>query len=195
MPGGAEVAAGADGDVVDHDRHRAGVGDRPEVRDDAGLGRAHVVRHDDRARRRAPACPRAPATAAIVVRGAVGAGADDQLRAALGADARRTRRSTARFSSASSAGDSPVVPSATMPAQPASRYSWHRALDRVEGDRAVGRERRDERDVDALEQSTSARPGHGREGTAPASSRAPAKTVVEHRLREPTGERVLLLGW
>ena len=49
------------------------------------------------------------------------------------------------------------------------------ALDRVEGDRAVGRERGDERDVDALEQSTSLRPGHGREGTAPASSRARAK--------------------
>ncbi len=53
------------------------------------------------------------------------------------------------------------------------------ALDRVEGDRAVGRERSDERDVDALEQSTSVlgRGGHEREGTARASSRARAKTA------------------
>ena len=38
-----------------------------------------------------------------------------------------------------------------MPVAPASRYSWQSSVDRVEGDRAVGRERRDERDVDPAE--------------------------------------------
>ena len=63
------------------------------------------------------------------------------------------------------------------------------ALDRVEGDGTVGCERGDEGDVDALEQTAC---GHGREGTAAGERTGPEKHVVEHRLGEPAGERVLL---
>ena len=95
---------------------------------------------------------------------------------------------TACCSSASSDVDSPVVPSATIPAQPASRYSWHRRVDRVEGDGSVGRERGDERDVDPLQQPL----GAWRQGIPSASSRARRKTSSSHRLGQPAGERVLL---
>ena len=46
--------------------------------------------------------------------------------ASCSAQARAQLSITARCSAASSADDSPVVPRATMPAQPASRYSWLR---------------------------------------------------------------------
>ena len=150
---GPEVAAGADGDVVDHDRHRARGGDRLEVRDDAGLRRAHVVRARRSAWRRARACRRSASTAAIGLRGAVGARADDQLRAALGADRARTRRSPRAARRRRAPTTRRWCRGRRCPAQPASRYSWQRRVDRVEGDRAVGRERGDERDVDALEQT------------------------------------------
>ena len=154
-----EVAAGADGDVVDDDRHRARRGDRLEVRDDAGFRRAHVVRHDDergderrRARERLDRGDR--------LGGAVGARADDQLRAALGADAGAAVDHRAllggverrRLAGGAERDDPGAAGVEVLVAQ---------ALDRVEGDRAVGRERGDERDVDALEQSTALRPVTG----------------------------------
>ena len=85
---GPEVAAGADRDVVDDHRHRARVGDRPEVRDDPGFRRPHVVRHDDeRGGERGRA--REGLDRGDRLRGAVGARADDELR-------RRARRTPAR---------------------------------------------------------------------------------------------------
>ena len=84
--GGAEVAAGAERDVVEHHRHRAGVGHRLEVGDDPGLRRPHVIRHDDQRRRRAPGVPASASHRRDGGRGVVRAGADDQLRGALGAD-------------------------------------------------------------------------------------------------------------
>ena len=76
-----------------------------------------------------------------------------------------------------------------MPAQPASRYSWLRLLDRVERDRAVGRERGDERDVHALEQpATQSRARGYRVG----QRAGPEKDGVDHGLGELAGERVLL---
>ena len=65
-------------------------------------------------------------------------------------------------------------------------------LDRVEGDRAVGGERGDERDVDALEQTASLRAGSRPRGYRVGHLAGPEKDVVEHRLGELAGERVLL---
>ena len=58
---------------------------------------------------------------------------------------------TARFSSASSAVASPVVPSATMPADAGGEVLVAEALDRVDVDRARRVERRDQRDPDTAE--------------------------------------------
>ena len=154
--GGAEVAAGADGDVVDDDRHRARLGDRAEVGDDAGLRRAHVVRHDDQRRDERGRRLRAPATAAIVVCGVVGAGADDELRVALGAHARARVDDGAllvgvergRLAGGAERDDAGGAGVEVLVAQP---------LDRVDRDRAVGCERRDERDVDPAQATRSLR--------------------------------------
>ena len=166
-----EVAPGAHGDVVDDDGNRAGGGHRFEVRDHAGFRRAHVVRHHDERRHQ---CGRARQ---CLDRGdrlgrAVGAGADDELRVALGAhprarvdhrallggvERRRLSRGTERHD----------------PGAPRVEVLVHELLDGVDGDGAIGRERGDERDVHALEQPTAS---HGREGTATASSRARRNT-------------------
>ena len=171
----AEVAAGADRDVVDDDRHRAGVGDGPEVRDHARFGRSDVVRNDDQrggeGRGAGEGLDRGDGLG-----GAVGAGADDELLVVLGAhrgagvdhrtllggvERRRLAGGTER-DDARAAGVEVVV------AEP---------FDRVERDGTVGRERGDERDVHALEQTALAgRGSHGREGTASASARARRKT-------------------
>ena len=58
---------------------------------------------------------------------------------------------TARFSSASSAGDSPVVPSATMPGDAVGEVLAAQALDRLDVDRARRVERSDERDPDTVQ--------------------------------------------
>ena len=64
-PAALEVPAGAGRDVVEDHGHRARLGDRPEVRDDAGL--ATVARNTARrsARRRVPGVPASACTAAI----------------------------------------------------------------------------------------------------------------------------------
>ena len=177
-------------DVVDHDRHRARGGDRLEVRDDAGLRRAHVVRHDDRARPRAPACRASASTAAIVLAVLLVPGADDQLRAALGArrGARVDRPRAARRRRAPATRR--WCRARRCPRARRRGTRAHSALDRVERDGSVGRERRDERDVDALEQPV----GWHRRARVPrsASSPGPEKDGVDHRLGELAGERVLL---
>ncbi len=100
---------------------------------------------------------------------------------------------TARCSAASSADDSPVVPSATMPGAPGVEVLVTEPFDRVEGDRAVGGERRDERDVDALEETASLLGRRSRpRGYRAGQLAGPEKDGVEHRLGEPAGERVLL---
>ena len=58
--GRQHVDVGAAGDVVEHDRQRRRLGDRPEVAQQAVLRRLAVVRHDreDRRRRRIFGCLR-----------------------------------------------------------------------------------------------------------------------------------------
>ena len=70
--------------------------------------------------------PASACVAAIVERGVVRAGADDQRRAALGAHA-RARVDDRALLVGVERGASPVVPSATIPAAPSARYSPHSA--------------------------------------------------------------------
>ncbi len=169
--GRAEVAAGADRDVVDDDRDRAGGRHRPEVGDDAGLGGPDVVRHHDEGGGEGGGA-RERLDRGDGLGGVVGAGADDELGRVLGADPGAgvdhgpllggvERRRLAGGAEGDDAG-APVV-----------EVLVAEALDRVERDGTVGCERGDEGDVDALEQTAC---GHGREGTAPASARARRNT-------------------
>ena len=137
--------------------------------------------------------PASASTARDRLRGAVGARAHDQLRAALGADPSagvddRTLLGgveRGRFAGGAERDD---------PGAAGVEVLVTELFDRVEGDRAVGGERRDQRDVDALEQSASllGREGHGPRGYRAGRLAGPEKDGVEHRLGELAGERVLL---
>ncbi len=103
------------------------------------------------ARRRRRRCRASAAVARIVACGAVRSGADDHARTGRRCTRGSPRRSTVRFSSASSALASPVVPRATMPLTPGGRVLVAQAFDRADVDRALRVERRDQRNPDAAE--------------------------------------------
>ena len=138
-------------DVVGDDRHRArrrrppGSARRSPLSDGP-----HVVRHDDEraddgrdARERLRRARSSRAVLFVPVPTISGAPRAPHTR--------EHASMTARFSSASSAVASPVVPSATMPADAGVEVLVAEALDGLDVDRALRVERRDERDPDTAE--------------------------------------------
>jgi len=144
---GLEEAAGAAGDVVEDDRHRARRGDRLEMGDDPGLARPQVIRDD--AQRRGGLGDRGERLGGGDRRaGVVGPDPDDHGCVPLAADAGARVDDRALL----------VVVKQWRLAGRAERDETGDAgvevgvgesFERVERDTSVGRERGDERDVDA----------------------------------------------
>ena len=137
-----QVATGAAGHVVQHDRQPALVGDRAEMRDQAGLGRPHVGRRDHQ---RGIGAERGGAAGLRDGLGGVRQAGAGQHRNAP-ADASRPRsRSRASYSASNSAAASPVEPATTTPWVPPSSCCLQQAAPGVEVELAGGRERRRQR--------------------------------------------------
>ena len=137
----ADLDAAAAGDAVEDERQLGGLGDFCEVPEEAFLRRLVVIRRDEQrgvAAERAP-LPRVSATASVVEFEPVPPMTLQRPRADF------TASSMTRIcSSWSSVGDSPVVPTGTMPVMPAAIWFLDEPRERGFIDRVVAK-RRDER--------------------------------------------------
>jgi hypothetical protein len=184
QPRGAQAAPGAVGHVVDDERHRRALRHRPEVSDDAGLRGSDVVGHDRQRRADARHGGQRLVAADRLAR-VVGARADDEVGAAVGAHPRGRR-------------DHRVALGGVQRGRLAGRRQRDEAggariqqvgaeaLERVEVDGAVGGERRDDR-----RQQAGRAVGGGHPPILGGASAAPGadRRRPQRRAAEAVGER------